>query len=240
MFAVGIATVVLPNLSRQYVKGQQEYSLTLDWALRLVLVIAIPSTLGLILLAQPILFTLFHYGETDVFDITMSTWSMCAYAFGLTAFMLIKILVSGFFSRQDTRTPVRIGIIAMVSNMLMNVVFLVPAYYLWNVGHAGLALATSVAAYLNAALLYVHLRKQGVYTPSNAMWLFFIWRVMAASVAMVTTLLWLKLSLPEFLTLAWHERVFHLFLIIAGAKVVFIGTLWALGMRVKHFKVQEP
>ena len=106
------------------------------------------------LLAEPILITLFQYGELQMRDVEMSSLSLRAYTLGLIPFMLIKILAPGFYARQDTKTPVRIGIIAMVSNMVMNIAFVVPLHHYWQIGHAGLALATAGSAWLNAGLLY--------------------------------------------------------------------------------------
>ncbi|MFT5085056.1 MAG: putative peptidoglycan lipid II flippase, partial [Lentisphaeria bacterium] len=166
VFGVGIATVILPSLSRQFSKGTDQFSLTLDWALRIILLVALPSALALIMLAEPILYTLFQYGKIEPSDVDMVRVSLSAYAIGLTAFMLIKVLASGYFSRQDMKTPVRIGVIAMLSNMVLNVLFVVPLHVFWQVGHAGLALATSVSAFINAGLLYRGLVQSEAYTPS--------------------------------------------------------------------------
>lgn len=174
VFGVAIATVILPNLSRHHVsQSSQVFSATLDWALRMVILLAVPATVALVILAEPILLTLFFYGDLMTGrDMEMATLSLRAYAVGVVAFMLIKVLAPGFFARQDMRTPVRIGIIAMVVNMVLNIVFLVPLHVYWEVGHVGLALATSVAAFLNAALLFRQLRKQTIYQHTPGWWLF--------------------------------------------------------------------
>lgn len=93
----------------------------------------------------------------------MSTYSLQAYSLGLVAFMLIKVLAPGFYARQDMKTPVKIGIIAMASNMVLNLLFVLPLYFIWNIGHVGLALATSASAFLNMGLLWHGLVKKGVY-----------------------------------------------------------------------------
>ena len=156
VFAVAIATVILPNLSRHHAAEFSEaYSETLDWALKMVLIIAVPAAAALMLLAEPILVTLFYYGDVmTARDMSMATLSLRAYSVGLVAFMLIKVLAPGFFARQDMRTPVRIGVIAMVSNMVLNLLFVVPLHHYWQIGHVGLAAATSVSAFLNAGLLF--------------------------------------------------------------------------------------
>ena len=113
------ATVVLPVMSRQIKANSPAANATLDWGLRSVLLIAVPATLALILLAEPILITLFRYGQTSLHDVQMSAYSLVSYSLGLPAFMLIKVLVSGFYSRQDTRTPVKIGLWTLGANMLL-------------------------------------------------------------------------------------------------------------------------
>ena len=165
VFGIALATVILPSLSRHHAqKSAEAFNQTLDWALKLTSLIAIPAALGLLLLAAPLITTLFGYGEFSLSDINMSAMSLMAYALGLPAFIYIKVLAPGFYARMDTRTPVKIGIKAMLANMLLNVLFVVPLIMLEFSGpHAGLALATAGSAYMNAYLLYRGLRKQGIY-----------------------------------------------------------------------------
>ncbi len=167
VFAIALSTVILPSLSRSHANGSsEEFSRTLDWGLRVVLLIGVPATIGLMLLARPMLATLFYYGDFGATDVAMSGLSLMAFAFGLPGFMLIKVLAPAYYSRKDVRTPVRIAVIAMFTNMLLNIVLVVPMVMLGIPGpHAGLALATSLAAWLNASLLYRTLGKQQVFTP---------------------------------------------------------------------------
>ena len=163
VFAIAIATVILPTLSGQRARADDPaFASTLAWAIRCVLLIAIPATVALAILAEPLLATLFQYGAFSEGDRTMAAASLRAYTLGLGAFMLVKVLAPGFYAREDMRTPVRIGIIAMVANMLLNAAFVFPLMWWLNLGHVGLALATSVAAWLNAMLLYRGLRRGAV------------------------------------------------------------------------------
>ena len=163
VFAIAISTVILPSLSRQHAeKSSTDFIAMLDWSIRAVLAIALPATLALVMLAEPILVTLFQYGALSSSDISMSTLSLRAYALGLPAFMLIKVLASGYYARQDMRTPVSIGIKAMVANMVLNLVLVLPLYKYFGIGHVGLALATSLAAWLNALLLLRGLPRAGI------------------------------------------------------------------------------
>ena len=162
IFAIAISTVILPSLSRSFASGESGgFSKTLDWALRLLLLIAIPSALALFMLAEPLIATIFYRGELTVLDVEKAAQSLQAYSLGLVFMMLIKVLAPGYYSRQDTKTPVCIGIVAMVSNMVLNLILV------WPLGHVGLALATSLSAGLNAFLLWRGLHKQGHHVFSS-------------------------------------------------------------------------
>ncbi|VUD68265.1 putative lipid II flippase MurJ [Thalassocella blandensis] len=238
VFGVGIATVVLPNLSRDFAKGAERFSQTLDWAMRMVLLIALPATAALIFLADPILYTLFQYGKTTTSDVLMSGMSLKAYAIGLSAFMLIKILASGFFSRQDTRTPVKIGIIAMVANMVLNVVFVLPFYFWFQAGHVGLALATSMSAFLNAALLFRGLRQCGAYTPL-AGWAVFIGRIGVSITVMLIGMWVLQTQLKPFAELTWLVRCFQLAGLVVIGGLGFLLSLVLLGFRLRDLRLSH-
>lgn len=235
VFAIAISTVILPSLSRHQADSSPEaFQATLDWAIRLVLLIAIPSAVALVILAEPILMTLFQYGELTVRDVSMASMSLQAYALGLIAFMMIKVLAPGYYSRHDTKTPVAIGIKAMAANMLLNFLFVVPLHYLWQIGHVGLALATSLAAVLNAALLYRGLRQQNVYTPKVGMGRVLV-RLFIAAVVMAMTLV---LFIPESLHWAnwlWWQRVINVLQLCGLGGASYFVTLALLGTRPKHF-----
>ena len=240
--AVAIATVILPNLSRHHASASTEvYSETLDWALKMILIIAVPAAAALTLLAEPILVTLFYYGDVMTMrDMTMATLSLRAYAVGLIAFMLIKVLAPGFFARQDMRTPVRIGVIALVTNMALNLLFVIPLHFYWQIGHVGLAAATSVSAFLNALLLFIFLRKTGIYTPSSQ------WKNFALSLTCAVTLMLLVLmylgywlgALDQVLwqKMAWWQRSGNIVALCAAGFLVYAGALLATGFRVADLR----
>ncbi|MFZ1342614.1 murein biosynthesis integral membrane protein MurJ [Thiothrix eikelboomii] len=191
IFGVALGTVILPKLSSDHAKADaQQFRSTMDWALRLALLISIPATLGLMLLAEPILAAVMMYGEFKWSDVEMSALSLMTYAFGLPAFILVKVLAPGFYSRQDTKTPVKIGIISIFANMLLNLLIVLPWYYAgWVGAHAGLALATALAAYVNAGLLFRILYKEGIFAAQGG-WLKHLARIALASVVMCG-LVWL-------------------------------------------------
>ncbi|HLB58134.1 MAG TPA: murein biosynthesis integral membrane protein MurJ, partial [Gammaproteobacteria bacterium] len=114
VFGVAIATVILPKLARQHnAKDHASFSGTLDWGLRVLLLIAVPSTVGLWILSGPLLATLFKTGRFDVNDVLMTQQSLIAFSSGIAAFMLIKVLASAFYAKQDIATPVRIAVAAV-------------------------------------------------------------------------------------------------------------------------------
>lgn len=235
VFGIAIATVILPNLSRHHVaQSTQAFSETLDWALKMILLIAVPAAAALILLAEPILVTLFFYGEVmTVRDMAMASLSLKAYAAGLIAFMLIKVLAPGFFARQDMRTPVRIGVIAMIMNMLFNLLLVIPLHSYWQVGHLGLAAATSLSAFLNAILLYFALRKQDIYQPMSG-WLRFFIRLAIAVMVMLIVLIQLSNALggqESFYNFNWLQRVAYIGLLCGVGFIGFAVSLLLLGFR---------
>lgn len=239
VFGVAIATVIMPGLSRlSAAQSGEKFSDMLDWAIRFVVLIALPATLALIILAEPILFTLFYHGEMKLADILMSTYSLKAYALGLFAFMLIKVLVPGFFARQDMKTPVRTGIVAIIANILMKPLVVIPLAMLWGLGHVGLAFTTAMAAYVNAFLLYRGLRKAGVYAPASQ-WATIWLRYGAANLAMVAVLL----ALLQFWSgwAEWHllERVIRLTAVCVAGLLAYILTLLAVGVRLGDFKAHH-
>lgn len=236
VFGIAIATVILPGLSRQHASSSPEkFSATLDWALRMILLIAIPAAVALVILAEPILMTLFQYGKTTANDVAMSSLSLRAYALGLVAFMLIKVLAPGYFARQDMKTPVKIGVIAMGSNMVLNLVFVVPLHSYWQIGHVGLALATSASAFINAGLLLRGLRREGVYTAKPG-WVRFLLSLMAANVMMAGSLLWVLPMLGDISLLGWWERCVSVMMLCGVGLLVYVVMLVLAGIRPRDFR----
>lgn len=235
VFGIAIATVILPNLSRHHIaQSNQAFSQTLDWALKMILVVAVPAAAALMLLAEPILVTLFYYGEVMTLrDMTMASLSLKAYAAGLIAFMLIKVLAPGFFARQDMRTPVRIGVIAMALNMLFNLILVIPLHKYWQIGHLGLAAATSLSAFINAILLFLSLRKKAIYQPSKG-WLKFFIGLMCSVVIMLlvlTQLLNLWGGSEIFYQQSWLQRISTIGLLCGAGFITFVAGLFLFGFR---------
>jgi putative peptidoglycan lipid II flippase len=237
VFGVALGTVIMPHLSRQHAQAEPEsFTHTLNWAMRMVFLVSVPSTVALAILAEPILITLFYDGGQILKrDITMSTYSLQAFALGLTAFMMIKVLAPGFFARQDTRTPVRIGIIAMVANMAMNLVFVTPLHFIWRMGHVGLAMATALAAYLNAYMLFSGLRREGVFHAVPG-WLRFFLQMLAANLVMGGAILALLWVWPDWYAMASWDRICRLLVICCAGLLGYMATLYIGGIRFKDLR----
>lgn len=228
VFGVAISTVILPNLSRHHAsQSPEEFSSTLDWALRCVLLVGLPAAVVLAVIAGPLLSTLFQYGRFDAFAVQMARQSLMMFAIGIAPFMLIKILASGFYAKQNMRTPVRIGILAMIANMVLN------AILIWPLKHAGIALATSLASLVNAGCLYYYLRKMAFYVPSQG-WLFFLLRLLFAN-SLLALWLWFGAgALSEWLTQTAWWRCTHLLFLLVSAVMVYFAGLWVIGIRPRH------
>lgn len=239
IFGVAIATVILPSLARSHIKeSPREFSATLDWAIRLNVLIGLPAALALGVLATPILSTLFEHGETTAHDIAMSAWAMRAYAVGLIGFMMIKILAPGFYSRQDMKTPVRIAVISVVAAQVMNVSFMIIFHQTLGMGHLGLALATALAAYINSGLLFRALRKQGIYHYARG-WGRFVFQVLLANSVMVLLLSGLLWLWPDWSAYAWQQRVLYLGAMCGAGVATYVAVLLLTGMRPRHLHLQH-
>ena len=233
VFGIALATVILPSLSHRHVNNSRaEFSHLLDWGLRWVFVIGIPATAALVILAGPILTTLFHHGAFDARDVRMTTQALIAFALGLPGFILIKVLAPGFYARQDTRTPMRIGVIALLANIVLSLVLVFP------LAHTGLALATSIAALVNAGLLFRLLRRQQVYHPLPG-WGLFLARVALASAAMAAVLLWGVGGLEGWLAATVWERVVRLAFWVAAGALVYLFTIVLLGVRPRQLLLRR-
>lgn len=237
ILGIAIATVILPTLSQQHARASTEsFNATLNWALRLVAIITIPACIGLFIMAAPILSALFEYGKFTANDTYFASLSLMAYMLGLPALVIIKILAPGYYARQDTRTPVRIGIIAMVCNMLMNIAFVVPlAMNDYEAPHVGLALATSLSAYINVIMLYNGLRDNNIFTPQDG-WMAWLFRICIATIAMAAVVIWMNPDATQWSQWPMHERLLHLLAIILAAGFTYFVMLWLQGLRPGQLK----
>ena len=230
ILGVGLATVILPSLSQKHATESPDgFSHTLNWALRWVLLLGVPCAVGLFMLAGPMIATLF---QSEVFlpsDVAMAQRSLMAYSLGLIPFIMIKVLAPGYYARQDTKTPVKIAIIAMVSNMVFNIILVFP------LAHAGLALATTLSACINAGMLFRGLRKEEVFTPEGG-WLSLIIRGLVASAALGALLYVMGGSLEGWVSMELWDKIWQLLLLIISGAGLYFVVLLLLGIRMNHFR----
>lgn len=240
LFSIALATVTLPYLSRQHARQSSElFGYAVDWSIKLVFLIAIPAAIGLWILAEPLVATIFYGGEFTRFDVEMTALALKAFSFGLIGFSLVKILAPAYFARQDTRTPVRIGLVALGVNLVLSIVL---AYAISATGHAGshagLALATSIAAMVNAWMLYRGLRREGVLK-HGADWPGLLWRFALANGAMAVVLVYLERPLAWWFDASLLDRGSWLLVnVIAGAAVYF-GLLLLVKLHPGQFRLHQ-
>ncbi|WP_206485375.1 murein biosynthesis integral membrane protein MurJ [Thalassotalea sp. G2M2-11] len=232
LFGIGIATVILPSLAKLHTKkSPAAFEQTLDWGIKIITLLGWPALVGLMILAQPIIMVLFMRGEFTQFTVIQVSFALFAYLSGLISFMFIKVLAPGYYARQDTKTPVKIGIKAMVANMAFNLM-LAPFF-----GYVGLAIATTLSATLNAFWLYQGLKTLAVYQLSRST-IIFMAKVIMAALVMAVVVNWLSPPFSTWLDMSYMQQVIQLITCISvGAFCYFIMVI-ALGIRLRDFSVK--
>jgi putative peptidoglycan lipid II flippase len=239
IFGIALGTVTLPYLSRLWANEEKHaFSATLDWSLRLASLIAVPAAIGLFVLAEPLVVVFFFGGEFDERAVHMTALALRAYAAGLVGFSVVKILAPAFFAREDTKTPVRIAIVAMILNLILSIGL---AWYLTTSGfsspHVGLAAATSIAAVLNALLLYRALRREKILVHADG-WISLLARIVAANGVMYFVLYELDRPLSWWITASLGERVAGLAITVLAGIAAYVVTLLIFGMRLSQFRLR--
>src|SRR3990167_3385074 len=230
LIGVALATVVMPYLSRNHANNDQKiFSATLDWALRCTLFIGTPCAVGLFILSGPILSTLLHSGKFNSFDVIMTAKSLSAFAVGLPAFMIIKILASAFYARQNIKTPVKIAAVSMVVNLIFNAILIFP------LKHAGLALATSISAIVNAGLLWILLVRENIFMPLH-IWKKTVLQLFISNAVMATCIYFLAGQISPWLHWPIIIRISHLLAVIAAGMGSYCLMLGLMGIRLRHFR----
>ena len=232
LFGVALGTVILPHLSRKHADTDADgYAYTLDWGLRTVLLVALPAGLGLALLAEPITATVYQYGKFTPADTRMAALALLAMSVGVPAFMLSKVLAPAFYARQDTRTPMRAALVTVLANVLLTVAIVSP---MWlngiEGGHAGIALATSLAGILNAVLLWRALRRAGLLRPRPG-WGVYLLRLAFACVAMSAVVLAVRQLAGEWPAMVPSARLAWLGIAIASGAAAYGAALLVTGWR---------
>ena len=231
LLGVALGTILLPSLSKAHVDADpHEYSSLLDWGLRVTFLLAAPSAVALFFFAQPLTATLFHYGKFDGNSVVMVGRALSAYGIGLIGLILIKILAPGFYAKQDIKTPVKIGIGVLIVTQLSNYLF-VPIF-----AHAGLTLSVGLGACVNALLLFIGLRRRGIYMPSGG-WLVFFVQMIGACLVLAGVMHWFSIS---FDWIGLHAQPLARIVLLAACLVLFaalyFGMLWLMGFKYAYFR----
>jgi len=229
VLGVALGTILLPSLAKTYSSGDHEgYNRLMDWGLRLCFLLALPCSVALGILAQPLVVSLFQYGNFSAFDALMTQRALVAYSIGLLGLIAVKVLAPGFYSRQNIKTPVKIAIVTIIITQLMNLAFIGP------LKHAGLSLSIGLAACLNAALLYWQLRKQDIFRPHPG-WGLFLVRLLVAVLVMSGVLIGMLILLPAWDTGSMFSRLSRLMLVVIVGAGSYFATLMLLGFKLKDF-----
>lgn len=237
VIGVAVVTVIMPQLAKAHsLKSTADFTKTLRWALQSIFLMGLPAAIGLFILAKPLLATLFGYGKFSALDVLMTAHALQAFALGLPAFMLIRILNTALYARQNIRVPVKVTSISLVINIILNMLLIRPF------GHIGLILSTSLASWVSVALLIYYLRqslKQGpqdspiICTAQSA-------KVMAKIlVSAVAIALWLGGVMTyigyDWMAWGWKTRLIYLLGVVLTGKAVYFTCLALLGIRIKDF-----
>jgi len=238
VFSIALATVILPSLSRHHAaESMEHFTGTLDWALRLVIVLVSPAAVAMLVFAGPLTATTFGYGKFDAKDVHMASYALMAYSWGLLGFSLVKVLAPGYFARQDTKTPVRVGLIALGVNMALNLGVALPAIHFgwFPYPHVLIATSTCVSAAVNTTLLWTGLKRSGVYSARPG-WGALLGRVLFANAAMAAVLIWMGGDLQGWLDAPAAARVGRLALCITAGAAAYFAALLLAGGRLRHLR----
>lgn len=230
LLGAALGTILLPSLAKTHAGGRAEdFSALLDWGLRLTLMLTLPASLALAMLAVPLLATLFQYGAFAASDVLRTSEALVAYSIGLSGLILVKVLAPGFYARQDIRTPVKIALVTLALTQLMNFAFIG-----W-LKHAGLALSIGLASCFNAGMLWRGLRQRGVYLP-QAGWGVFMLKILAALTVLGGVLWFTSAGDTAWLAMSGSQRVLQLSTVVLAGILSYFATLWLLGFRPQDFR----
>ena len=228
VFGIALATVILPKLSKDHAsKSSTQFAITLDWGCRWVILISLPAMLALIVLGEPIITAIYHYGKFSVSDVSHVYLSLVAFVSGLIPIILVKVLAPGFYAQKNTKTPVKIGVVAMLVNIIFSLLLFRP------MAHVGLALSTSIAALVNASALFYLLKRDKVFVVQPG-WFRFALQTGLASVVMSAVLWWWVPPLEFWLQAGAWNRFYRLLVLVIVGAFCYGSTLFALGLRPRH------
>lgn len=235
LIGVAIGTVILPSLSARHAEQDQaKFKSMIDWAAKIIMLVGIPASIALFMLSTPIIQALFQRGEFTLEDTHMTALALQCMSAGVISFMLIKVFAPGFYAQQDTKTPVRVGLMAVAANAILNVVFIGFFKLIdWHAEHMALALASSGSALVNAGMLYFYLHKRNIYR-FGAHWKKLGFQFLVANITMIAALAyaltWYQGDIAQ-----WLRITEVVGLCVLGVAAYVIGLL-ITGFRPRHLK----
>ncbi|MBP6191106.1 MAG: murein biosynthesis integral membrane protein MurJ [Acinetobacter sp.] len=235
LIGVAIGTVILPSLSARHAEQDQaKFKGMIDWAAKIIMLVGIPASIALFMLSTPIIQALFQRGEFTLEDTQMTALALQCMSAGVISFMLIKVFAPGFYAQQDTKTPVRVGLMAVAANAILNVVFIGFFKLIdWQAEHMALALASSGSALVNAGMLYFYLHQRNIYR-FGAHWKKLALQFGFANLTMIVAL-WYALTWYQGDISQWLRIAEVLGLCVLGV-VAYVLGLYVTGFRPRHIR----
>ncbi|MCU4435037.1 murein biosynthesis integral membrane protein MurJ [Acinetobacter bereziniae] len=235
LIGVAIGTVILPSLSvSKAEQDQAKFRRMLDWAARIIVLVGVPASIALFMLSTPIIQALFQHGAFDARDTQMTALALQCMSGGVLAFMLIKVFAPGFYAIQDTKTPVRVGLMAVAANAILNIIFIgIFKLINWQAEHMALAIASSGSALVNAGMLYFYLHKKDIFR-FGAHWKKLFIQFAIANIAMIAAL-WCALNWYDGSVSQWIRILEVVGLCLVGV-IAYAVALLASGFRPRHLK----
>ena len=223
LIGIAFGVVLLPDLARKLRSGAEEAALeSLNRGLELALLLTLPASLALLVIPGPIVIVLFERGAFDRAAAEATAAALAAFAIGLPAFVLVKVLQPAFFAREDTVTPLKMAVASVIANIALSLILFLP------LRHVGLALATALAAWLNVGLLAWGLRGRGFFALDSRCRAR-LPRIALASLAMAAALAGAGAAISGWFDAGVALRVAGLGGLVAGGLVLYAGLAFALG-----------
>lgn len=223
VIGAAIGTAILPQVSRHVDIGEADKAARVQGqAAELAMLLCLPAALALAISALPLVSAIFEAGRFTASDARQTALTLSLIALGLPAYVLVKVLTPGFYARRDTATPVKVALVVLVANVILNFA-LIPSF-----GIGGLAAAVAISSWLNCTILYVLLYRRGHFRIEK--WLASrIARQLVAAAAMVAALLGIRMGLAGWFAGSLGHRLAGVIAIVGGGMIVYFPLVWILG-----------
>ena len=226
LIGIALATVSLTKLSNAFNKGDFiKFNLTVEKAIKTAVIFTLPAVVGLFFLSKEIIFTTIQYSSFTQNDALQSSYSLIGYASGLIAFVFVKIFATIFLSMGDTKTPVKAGIASLIVNIILNITL---AYFY---AHIGIAISTSIAAFVNLLILFFYVKKDQNISPKFDSIL--LMKVLFSCIIMSIFLYFFPEGIDFYIDSSASARIYDLFISIIGACILYFGFLKILGVQLR-------